>query len=78
MSTEVYSVVTDDRRSGIAVKVFSNYKKARAWVAELTEMHCSYGYKPEDFVHRGSKDRGSETWSFGESDCIALERKDLL
>lgn len=78
MSESVYTVLVEDRRADLEVKVFANYKKARAWVAELTEMYCSYGYKPEDFVHRGSKDRGSETWSFGESDCMTLERKDLL
>lgn len=78
MSESVYTVLVDDRRAGLEVKVFANYKKARAWVSELIEMHCSYGCKVEDFQHRGSKDKGFESWSFGESDCLALERKDLL
>lgn len=78
MSEPVYTVLVEDRHVDIEVKVFGNYKKARAWVAELVEMYCGHGYKPEDFAHRGSKDKGWERWGFGESNAITLQRQDLL
>lgn len=79
MSEPVYTVMVEDRHADLEVKVFGGYKKARAWVAELLEMYRTVGrYREEDFRHSGSKDAGFETWTFGESECITLERKDLL
>lgn len=79
MSESVYTVLVQDRRTGQEVKVFGNYKKAKAWVDELLEMHLSRGDdEPDKARYRGSKDRGFEWWDFEDSNCISLERKDLL
>ena len=79
MSSDVYSVVTDDRHTGVSVKVFSNYKKARAWVGELLEMYLSNGDgPPAKSVKLGSLEQGAETWCFGEGESIELRKQPLL
>ena len=74
MSESVYTVLVEDRHTDPEIKVFANYKKAKAYAAERLEF-----YGGEDTLRRrGSKDRGLESWDLGENDRLTLERKDLL
>lgn len=79
MSEPVYTVMVEDRHADIEVKVFGNYKKAKAWVDDLLEMYLARGNdEPDKARKRGTKDGGCEWWTFGESNAITLQRQDLL
>lgn len=79
MSSDVYSVTSDDRHTGVNVRVFGKYKKAEAFVSELLEMYLADGQGARaKSTKLGSKEQGVETWCFGEGESIKLRKQPLL